>query len=254
MKKETKTVKNDYRRYSFSKKEVGVYLMESVGLCWLINYLFYQSLWAYIFLVPVPLLFFQWKRRQRIQERKQVLHYQFKDALTSLCVAVQAGYSVENAVSACARDMERLYGEGEDIVLEFHYMEKQLMVSVPVEQLFADLGERSGIEDMENFAVIFSSAKRTGGNLSTILQKTARMMGDKIEVKKEIQAALAAKKSEQMIMSAMPFVIILYMQITSPGFMEILYGNVFGVVSMTVCLGIYFLAYWMGQKIVNIEV
>lgn len=34
---------------------------------------------------------------------------QFKDALNALSVAVQAGYSVENAVSACARDLERMY-------------------------------------------------------------------------------------------------------------------------------------------------
>ena len=35
------------------------------------------------------------------------------------------------------------------------------------------------------------------------------MLGDKIEVKKEIEATLAAKKSEQMIMSLMPAGIIL---------------------------------------------
>ena len=71
---------------------------------------------------------------------------------------------------------------------------------------------------------------------------------------KEIQATLASKKSEQMIMSAMPFVILGYMQITSPGFLQVLYGNTFGAAAMTVCLVIYFFAYWMGQKIVNIEV
>lgn len=254
MKKAKRAVKTDYSRYIFSKKEIFINLAESAGLCWMINYLFYKSLWAYVFLLPVPFFFFQWKRRQKIQERKRVLHYQFKDALSSLCVAIQAGYSMENAVSACARDMEKLYGQKGDIVLEFHYMETQLKVSVPVEQLFTDLGVRSGIEDVENFAAIFASAKRTGGNLSGILQKTARMMGDKIDVKKEIQATLAAKKSEQMIMSAMPFVIILYMQLTSPGFLKVLYGNAFGAAAMSVCLGIYFLAYWMGQKIVNIEV
>ena len=45
------------------------------------------------------------------------------------------------------------------------------------------------------------------------------MLGDKIDVKKEIEATLAAKKSEQMIMSLMPVGIILYLQMTSPGFL-----------------------------------
>lgn len=88
------------------------------------------------------------------------MNYQFKDALNSLSVAVQAGYSVENAVTACMKDMERLYPPEADIVREFHYIESRKKVSVPVEELFLGLGERSGIEDIENFAAVFSTAKR----------------------------------------------------------------------------------------------
>ena len=77
---------------------------------------------------------------------------------------------------------------------------------------------------------------------------------DKIDVKKEIEATLAAKKSEQMIMSLMPAGIILYLQLASPGFLDILYGNPFGICAMTVCLAVYGAAYWMGKRIVEIEV
>ena len=80
------------------------------------------------------------------------------------------------------------------------------------------------------------------------------MLGDKIDVKKEIEATLAAKKSEQMIMSIMPVGIILYLQLTSPGFLDMLYGNPFGICAMTVCMVIYGFSYWLGRKIVDIEV
>ena len=36
----------------------------------------------------------------------------------------------------------------------------------------------------ENFAAVFYTAKRTGGDMTQVLQKVARMLGDKIEVKK----------------------------------------------------------------------
>ena len=49
------------------------------------------------------------KKKGLIRERKRKLNYQFKDALNALSVAVQAGYSVENAVARCSRDLERLY-------------------------------------------------------------------------------------------------------------------------------------------------
>ena len=87
-------------------------------------------------------------------------------------------------------------------------------------------------------------------NMMDLVEKN----GDKIDVKKEIEATLAAKKSEQMIMSLMPAGIILYLQLASPGFLDILYGNPFGICAMTVCLTVYGAAYWMGKRIVEIEV
>ena len=123
-----------------------------------------------------------------------------------------------------------------------------------MEALLIDLGKRRGTEDKEKFAAVFYAAKRTGGDMTKVIQKVARMLGDKIEVKKEIEATLAAKKSEQMIMSIMPAGIICYLKLTSPGFMDVLYGNFFGVCAMTVCMAIYGFSYWLGVKIVDIEV
>lgn len=252
--REKELLKRNYRQYRFSVKEILKYSVQSMGLCAIADYLFYQSVWVLLLMVPVPLLYLKWRKKQLMRQRRKKLNYQFKDALTSLSVAVQAGYSVENAVCACARDLERLYEKGTDILEEFHYIESQQRVSVPVEELFLDLGERSGVEDIENFAAVFYTAKRTGGDMNKVIQKVARMLGDKIDVKKEIEATLSAKKSEQMIMSLMPAGIILYLQMSSPGFLSVLYGNPFGVCAMTACLGIYGTAYWMGRKIVDIEV
>ena len=247
-------MKENYGEYHFSRKEWIRFLVESVLLCVVFDYLFYQNKWLLVLSVPTAVVFLKLKKKQMIQERKKNLNYQFRDALNSLSVAVQAGYSVENAVSACARDLERLYPKDTDILKEFHYMESQLKVSVPVEELFLGFAERCSLEDVENFAAVFHTAKRTGGDMNRIIQTSARMLGDKIDVKKEIEATLAAKKLEQMIMSLMPAGIIVYLQMTSPGFLSVLYGNPFGIAAMSICLAIYAAAYWMGRKIVDIEV
>lgn len=51
--------------------------------------------------------------------------------------------------------MERLFGNGDDLVRELRYMESQMQVGVPVEQLFCNLGQRSGVEEIRNFGDIF---------------------------------------------------------------------------------------------------
>ena len=246
--------KIDYDHYDFTFRETLKYLSQGIALCIAADYFFYKNVWVLLLLAPLPFFYMKWRKQQLIRQRRKNLNYQFKDALTSMSVAVQAGYSVESAVTACVRDLERLYDKEADIVKEFRYIENQKHVSVPLEELFLDLGERSQVEDIENFASVFYSAKRTGGDMNKVIQKVARMVGDKIDVKKEIEATLAAKKSEQMVMSLMPAGIILYLQLTSPGFLSVLYGNPFGIAAMTICLGIYVAAYWLGRRIVDIEV
>ena len=230
--------KRNYDHYRFSMKELLKYMGQALALCIMADYLFYKSKWVLLLMLPVPVFYLKWQKNRMIRERRKNLNYQFKDALTSLSVAVQAGYSVESAVKTCVRDLERLYGKGTDIVEEFRYIESQQHISVPLEELFLDLGERSQIEDIENFASVFYTAKRTGGDMNRVIQKVS----------------LAAKKSEQMIMSLMPVGIILYLQMTSPGFLSVLYGNPFGIAAMSICLVIYAAAYWLGRRIVDIEV
>lgn len=70
----------------------------------------------------------------------------------------------------------------------------------------------------------------------------------------EIETMLAARKYEFKVMAVIPFVMIAYMKFSFPEFMKILYGNPTGIGVMTACLAIYFGAYLLGEKIVNIEV
>lgn len=247
-------MKINYDRYSCSRWEYVRYLAETIGFVTVVNYLCYRILWFELVILPVFVFYIKLKKRQLIKERRVRLKYGFKDALSSLSVALKAGYSMENAIAEVIRDLDRIYEQREPILQEFYYIRNQLKVSVPVEALFIDLGNRSQVEDIKNFASIYQIAKRSGGNLSKVLQHTARNLNDKMEVQREIEACIAAKKMEQRIMSLMPCGMILFMQITSPGFLDVLYGNALGIGVMTICLLVYVAAFYMAQRIVSIEV
>ena len=180
--KEQRYLKRDYGHYHFTVKEFMKYTGQAAGLCAVADYLFYRSAWVLLLMIPALVFYLKWQQNRMIRERRKKLNYQFKDALTSLSVAVQAGYSVESAIKTCVRDLERLYGKGTDIVEEFRYIESQQHISVPLEELFLDLGSRSQVEDIENFASVFYTAKRTGGDMNRVIQKVARMLGAKIDV------------------------------------------------------------------------
>lgn len=90
--------------------------------------------------------------------------------------------------------------------------------------------------------------------IGEIMEKMANVIGEKIRIGKEIDVSIAGKRMEQLVMSLVPGGMILYMQMTSEGFLDVLYHNILGVIVMTVCLGIYVFSFWLGRKIVRIVI
>jgi tight adherence protein B len=97
-------------------------------------------------------------------------------------------------------------------------------------------------------------AKKSGGNMTQIIGRTISVISEKMDVEKEIDVLISAKRMEARIMNLVPFFIIFYISLTSSGFFDPLYHNLFGIIFMTVCAGLYVTAYLMSERIVNINV
>ena len=140
------------------------------------------------------------------------------------------------------------------ITEEFRILCDGIRMNRPAEELFMDFGRRSGLEDVDNFAQVLSAAKRSGGELVEIIRQTAGIIRDKVQVKEEIHTMLASRIFEQKIMNLIPFLIVLYIDLTSPGFFSVMYGTWMGRGVMTMCLAAYAGALVMAGKILDIEV
>ena len=244
----------DYGEYHFSPKEGFLAVMEGMLLVAAIGYFFYRSIIACALLLPVFGLYMKEKKRELSKRRRQELNAQFKDLVLSLSANMKAGYSIENALREAYRDLEPLYGTDSPIAFEIRHMIRGMENNVVLEKLLYDLGLRSHLPDIMQFADVFLIAKRSGGNLTEILQKTAEVIEQKIETDKEIRLMISARKLEQKIMNLVPFLIIFYIGMTSKGFFDVLYHNFVGIVVMTVCLLFYGAAWRLSRKIVEIEV
>ena len=247
-------MKIDYSRYNFSLKEWIQTVLEIAILTVIVDYLCYRSYWFLLIGIPAGIWYIRWKKKEKIDKRKKRIAYHFQDVLHGLQTAVRAGYAMERAVTECRKELEQIYGTEDELVKELVYMERQMKVGVGVDQLFLDLGLRTGVEDILNFGEIFMISRKSGGNLGDIMEKMARIIGEKIRVSREIDVAVSGKKMEQLIMSLVPGGMILYMQASSRGFMDVLYHNPAGVFVMTICLCVYGCSFYMGRKIVRIAI
>lgn len=219
-----------------------------------VNYLFYRRWWMTFPLVPLGVFAARMYLKSRLENKKRQQRSEFREALNCLSVSLRAGYSVENAIRETAKDLAGILGTEADMTREFIYIYSQILVAVPVESLLLSFAAKSDSEDIESFAAVFATAKKTGGSLVDIISRTARIISDKIDVEREIETSLAAKKYEQRIMSVMPCGIIIYMEAASPGFLDIMYTTTFGFLTMTGCLLAYAGAIYWGSKIVDIKV
>ena len=244
----------DYRKYSFSGKEFALYSVQGLGLAAVIAWFFYRSLWAVIPLLPLVVFFLRRTQESLAKRRRERLAVQFRDLILSAAAGLQAGYSVENAFLAAGEDVKRLYGADSIMAAEAAVLRRGISNNIPLELLLKDLGRRSGVGDVEDFAEVFSIARRAGGAVNDMIRRSASVTGDKIQISREIRTLLASGRYEQKIMNLIPFFIMAYLQLTSAGFFDALYGNPAGILIMTGALAVYSAAFLLSEKIVDIEV
>ncbi len=239
----------NYDRYDFSTGELLIYLFLGAALDGIIAWTFYRSIPVFfIILIPVEYFFISHVRQNLIEKRKYELSLEFREAIMAVLASLNAGYSVENAFIETGRVMEGLYGDSL-ITTEFKVLTRRLRSNEALEKILMDLAERSGNVDIEDFAGVFSAAKRSGGDYTRIIRKAADTIGDKTDIRREINISISARRYETWIMEAVPFVIIVYLSLTSSGFLSALYSGITGRAVMTVCLIMYGTGFYMAEKI-----
>ncbi len=229
-------------------------LFEWAAIDALVAYVFYRSFIALLILAPLAVPYVRFRRSQWKRENRSILAVQFRESILAVSTALNAGYSVENAFIEAYHDMKEMYGEEAPITEEYHRIVLRLRDNEQIEYIIKDFGRRSGIEDINDFAAVFEAAKRIGGDLTKIIRRAATNISDKIDVKREIETSMSARKLELRVMEAVPFGILLYLQGGSSDFMSVLYHNPMGQALMTAALILYVTGVLIAEKIISFEV
>lgn len=248
---DTSFKQQDYHKYAWRGGEKPGAILASAGITVLLAYFFYRSFLALLPLSAIGILAFRQIEKGKAQKMREELSAQFRECILSVATLLQAGYSVENAFMQCGPDMALMYGEEAMICKELNYITRGLKINISLEELLGDLAERSGCEEIDQFAQIFALAKRNGGNMAEIIRRSAHQIGQQIELKQEMQILLGGKRMELMIMKMMPFGILLYIDLGNRGYFDALYHNLSGTAIMTGCLGVYLGAYLLGERIMK---
>ena len=231
-----------------------VYAGQGVFLDAVFSFVFYRSIEVFLLFLPLALCCPLYRKKGLVKKRKDELRIQFKDAIQALSSCLSAGYSIENGFLEALRETDRLYGKTSMISEEIRLLLQKIHLNRTIGEALNDFAERSGVDDIKSFADVFLAARESGGELMKIIAKTTDIIGEKIQVRNDILIATASRRLEQKVMSAVPIFITCYMEVTSPGFFDVLYTTVMGRILMTGCLAVYVISFIAAGKILDIQV
>jgi len=245
----------DYRYYQLSKKEKRDCIIIAYVSLFVTAYIFYHSI-AIAVLAGVAIPFvLKYYSKHLANRRKEKLMTQFKDLLYSLSASFAAGRHMREGLSEAYDSLRLMYDDNASMVQELANMLIQIKENrADEEMVLRGFAKRSDSPDLQSFIDVYFICRATGADLQKVILQASDMLMDKISIEKEIRTLTAQKRFEGKLISLMPVVIILFLNLVSPDYMEGLYTTLLGRIVMTAALMGIVYSYFLTSKLTEIEV
>ncbi len=221
----------------------------------LVLFLFYRSPWVLFPALPAVFPCARMLQQERQEAERRKLLYQFRDLLFSLFGSFATGRQMTEALREAEANLSLIYGETEPIRRELALMLRQLREQQSREEdVWEDFGERSGLEDVADFAEMFRICRQSGGDLERVIHRGASVLMDKISIYREIQSLTVQKRWESRVLVCIPLLVLALLQFTAPDYMSVMYGTLPGRLLMSLAFAAITGAYLWCRRINRMEV
>lgn len=244
----------DYEEYELSPKQTAVFL--TAGFCCLsvASFLFFRSILLSLLCGPAVFLFLGKYRSYLAEKRRKLLIDQFRDLLTSLSASIGSGRQMETALVEAYVTLGLMYGADAPIMIELKNMKKSILENNSSDAvLLSDLAQRSGSDDIRSFVQVYLTCRSTGGNVEKVISHTSKVMAEKMDIEKQIAVITAQKKLEGRIISAMPFAMLIALNLFSPAYISPLYSTIGGRIVMILCIIGILSGIWLMERLTDIR-
>jgi tight adherence protein B len=171
----------------------------------------------------LPLLMLKFKRGRR----QKKFGAQFPDALDIIVRSLRAGHPVPVAINMVAREMT------DPIGTEFGIVGDEITYGADLETGMRNLYFRIGQDDLPLFVTAVAIQSSTGGNLGEILENLSKVIRERFKMRRKIRALASEGRASAMILSSLPIVMFLVIQVITPEF----YASVWHEDLTKICLG-----------------
>lgn len=233
------------------KIETSLYLL-SFGLAAIV----FLALWPNIFSgllfgavisiagwsVPKIVLKNMWEKRcTRITD-------QMVDGMTIMGNGIKSGLSITQSMERVVQNMSG------PLPQEFNLVLNKIRLGLSVEESLNEFGDRIPRQDVQMFVTSVNILKETGGNLAETFETIVMTVRERQKIEKRIEAMTAQGMTQAVILTLVPFILLVVFMMVDPTFVKPLFTRPLGWVFLFIMLALQVIGGVAMKKIVTIKV
>jgi tight adherence protein B len=231
-----------------SSTTVATLILTSLGLfiagyaiAWLFASMILIDVPAGVALGMLPYGVLSFRKARRIGAFNAVL----AESIDMLARALRAGHSVAGAMEMLAANAQ------EPAASEFGEIFKQQNLGLPMRDALMQLLDRVPSADLRVLVTAILVQRDTGGNLAEILDRTVFVIRERLRIQGEIQVQTAQGRLTGWILSALPVVMLVLLNLLNPGYSSIMLSDPFGRKLIYASVGMLAVGTLIIRRIVN---
>ena len=231
-----------------SSTTVGTLILTSLSLfiagyviAWLFAPMVLIDIPSGVAMGSLPYGILSFKRTRRIGAFNAAL----AESIDMLARALRAGHSVVGALEMLAANAQ------EPAASEFGEVFKQQNLGLPMRDALMQLLDRVPSADLRVLVTAILVQRDTGGNLAEILDRTVFVIRERLRIQGEIQVQTAQGRLTGWILSALPLVMLVLLNLLNPGYSSIMLSDPFGRKLIYASIGMLAVGTLIIRRIVN---
>jgi tight adherence protein B len=157
------------------------------------------------------------------RKRLNAIEQQLPDALELMARAMRAGHAFLSALQMVGTEAP------EPIAQEFRMAFDEVNYGVPMPDALINLATRVPVMDLRFFVIAVTIQRETGGNLAELLEKLGGLIRARFKLLGTIRVLSAEGKLSALILTFLPFVLAVVINLVNPEFMSKLWTDPAGI-------------------------
>ena len=217
-------------------------------LSFLLGWLIPGNILGGIFLAGIAIMVPGILLDRAIAQRQKKFHTQLLDVLLLIKGAVQAGYSLMQALDLAVKEIPAPASE------EFGRVLREIRIGITLEGTFVNLAQRMENDDLQIVMTAIIINSQVGGNLSTVLEASISTIRDRMQLMGEVRALTSYGRYVGYFLTLMPFIAGVLIFLISPDYFEgVKTSPLTQIIFLAAFFGIFIGNIWI-RRIVQIRV